>query len=135
MVHAHLADSLADGAYTMIGMFATQLFAGRADTRVVMFPAQLLADRADTRNIVIAAQPLADRTDAMTVVVAPKLKLAHRQKLSTGIKFQHELRKGKQQTVGLRPVAGMRRRSLICRALEPRTLLAQTINGVDPPKL
>jgi hypothetical protein len=80
---AHLADSMADWACTMIGMFATQLFADRAHTIIVMIAAQLLAVRANTIAVVVAAQPLADRTNAVTVVVAPKLKIAHRPKLST----------------------------------------------------
>lgn len=76
---SHLADSLADWAYTIIVMLATQLF----------------ADRANTIAVVVAAQPLADRTNAMTIVVAPELKIAHRQKLTMEIQFHPKLRKGK----------------------------------------
>ena len=92
---AHLADSLADWAYTRLVMLATQLFADRAHTIVVMLAAQLLADRANTIAVVVAAPPLADRTNAMTIVVAPKLKIAHRQKLTMEIQFHPKLRKGK----------------------------------------
>jgi hypothetical protein len=76
---AHLADSLADWAYTIVVMLATQLLADRAHTIVVMLAAQLLADRANT----------------IAVVVAPKLKIAHRQKLTMEIQFHPKLRKGK----------------------------------------
>ena len=76
---AHSADSLADWAYTIIVMFATQLF----------------ADRANTIAVVVAAPPRADRTNTMTVVVTPKLKIAHRRKLTTEIQFHRKLRKGK----------------------------------------
>jgi hypothetical protein len=90
---AHLADSLADWAYTIAVMLATQLLADRAHTIVVMLAAQLLADRANTIAVVVAAQPLADRTNAMTIVVAPKLKIAHRQKLTMEIQFHPNTKK------------------------------------------